>query len=119
MPASKVEALKKEADEVGEKQASINWRIFKLSQADLSSIRDPGWEEYRGAWKRSSQRKRLSSRHHVPWRGDDMKHLRGRRRCRILTSWPEGIGRIAFAGPVLRASGRDAGPPRPRLPGGG
>ncbi len=47
MPASKVEALKKKADEVGERQASINRRLFKLSQADLASIRDPGWEEYR------------------------------------------------------------------------
>jgi CHAT domain-containing protein/tetratricopeptide (TPR) repeat protein/Tol biopolymer transport system component len=46
MAGSKVDALKKKADEVGEKQASINRRLFKLSQADLASIRDPGWEEY-------------------------------------------------------------------------
>jgi CHAT domain-containing protein/Tol biopolymer transport system component/Tfp pilus assembly protein PilF len=47
MAASKADAMKKKADEVGEKQASVNRRLFKLSQADLSSIRDPGWDGYR------------------------------------------------------------------------
>jgi len=47
MTAAKVEALQKRAEEVGERQASINRRLFTLSQADLESIRDSGWEEYR------------------------------------------------------------------------
>jgi len=70
MTAAKVEALQKRAEEVGERQASINRRLFTLSQADLESIRDSAGKNTVGHGSASLGREGPFPRDHVSWRGN-------------------------------------------------